>query len=268
MVASHGKVGAIIQARARSVRFKGKVLLRLPFGGAHSLVQNIALRARNVSSVDVVSVATSSDPANDAIAADAAEVGAVVYRGSEDNVLERFYHVATEHKLRTIVRLTGDNPCIDSSIIDHAVEAHEGAGADYTKSTGLPVGMNVEVMSYDCLTRVQQQASSAADREHVTLFVNRNPGQFRIVNLDLFKEEYADVRMTVDWESDYAFACFLYNHLYAENPYFGLDAVMKLLVRYPWAKQINRTLPQERQEIGREPIGRTCPTRDVRKEEL
>jgi len=247
MVSSLGKVGAIIQARARSRRLSGKVLLKLPFNGPHSIVDNVISRARRVVSIDAVIIATSRDSENDAIAASVKKSGAGVFRGSEDNVLERFYQAATENGLTTIVRLTADNPCIDPNFIDRALREHAKRAADYTRTVGLPIGMNVEVISTAALKRVFETAERADDKEHVTLYVNRNPAQFQTVRVDLTMPGYADLRLTVDWESDYAFACFLYDHLYHKDPYFGLDKVMELLGRHPWARKINGALRQDRQ---------------------
>jgi spore coat polysaccharide biosynthesis protein SpsF len=252
MVSSLGKVGAIIQARARSNRLPGKVLLKLPFDGPHSIVDNVISRARRVESIDAVIVATSRDSANDAIAASATKSGAGLFRGSEDNVLERFYQAATENALTTIVRLTADNPCIDPIFIARALREHAEQAADYTRTVGLPVGMNVEVISTAALKRVFESVERADDKEHVTLYVNRNPAQFQTIRLDLTTPGYADLRLTVDWEGDYAFACFLFDHLYQQDPYFGLDRVMELLSRHPWARKINGALRQERQFTSRE----------------
>ncbi|MCX7144170.1 MAG: glycosyltransferase family protein [Proteobacteria bacterium] len=250
MVSSLGKVGAIIQARARSRRLPGKVLLKLPFDGPHSIIDNVISRARRVTLIDAVVVATSRDSENNAIAASVTKSDAVLFRGSEDNVLERFHQAATEYGITTIVRLTADNPCIDPNFIYRALQEHAKHAADYTKTVGLPVGMNVEVISAAALKRVFETAERVDDKEHVTLYVNRNLGQFKTIGLDLAKPGYADLRVTVDWKGDYAFACFLYDHLYHRDPYFGLDRVMELLDRHPWAKMINGDLQQEKQFAG------------------
>ena len=249
MVGSLGKVGAIVQARVGSSRLPGKVLLKLPFGGSHSIVENVLLRAMKVPAVDTVVLATSREPENDSLASCANRAGASLFRGSENNVLERFYQAATEHGLKTIVRLTADNPCIDPANVQRALDEHAVQGADYTRTVGLPLGMNVEVFSFGALVRVFEAADRDDDKEHVTLYMNRHPASFKICRLDWAKAGYEDLRMTVDWEGDYAFACFLYDRLYETEPCFGLDAVMELLDRYPWAKMINRTLRQEQQVL-------------------
>jgi spore coat polysaccharide biosynthesis protein SpsF len=249
MVSSLGKVGAIIQARVGSNRLPGKVLLKLPFGGVHSIVENVLLRARKVPSVDTVVLATSRESENDSLAAFVNGTGASLFRGSENNVLERFHQAAAEHALKTIVRLTADNPCIDPVRIEQALHAHAEQDADYSRTVGLPLGMNVEIFSFEALTRVLEAAERDDDKEHVTLYMNRHPASFKIAKLDWARADYQDLRMTVDWEGDYAFACFLYDRLYETDHCFGLDAVTELLDRYPWAKMINRTLKQEQQVL-------------------
>ena len=239
------KVGAVIQARMMSRRLRGKVLLNLPFGSGITIVENIIRRAQSVQGVDSVIVATSDREENMALVPVAAAAGALVFRGSEEDVLARFRGVAIRHGLEHVIRLTADNPFIDPKFLRLALKAHLDHGADYTRSVGLPLGVNLEIVSSRALDRLDRVATRPDDREHVTLYINRNQAEFKVCNLDLGRPEFRDLRMTVDWWADYAFACFVYEHLFEKDPLFGLDAVLPLLDRYPWAKMINLELKQE-----------------------
>jgi len=238
------EVGAIIQARARSRRLPEKVLLKLPFGGPHSLVEQIVLRARDAPSLKSVIVATGVDAANDPLVDAAKRVAAPLFRGSETDVLGRLIEAAEEHGLDVVVRLTGDNPCIDPLYIERTVQAHLRSGADYTRTVGLPLGTNVEVVSLHALQQIHGSSATSEDREHVTLFMSRYPSRFTISNLDYSADEYRDLRLTVDWPGDYAFACFLYERLYQSNPSFDLTSIVRVLGDHPWAKFINGSLKQ------------------------
>jgi len=240
-----GKIGAIIQARVMSRRFPGKVLLSLPYGSGISIIENIVLRVGNVPGIKAVIVATSDRPENEEVVSVARSAGAEVLRGSEDDVLDRFHEAAILHGLGQIVRLTADNPFIDPAILDACLETHEKCEADYTKTIGLPLGMNLEVISFSALERLKRTVILSDELEHVTLHMNRNPTDFTVCTLDLGKPEYEGLRLTVDWEADYALACFIYEQLHGSTRFFNIDDIISLLKKYPWAKLINSNLKME-----------------------
>lgn len=236
------KVGAIIQARVGSRRFNRKVLRNLPYGSGLSIIENIVHRARAVSGIDAVIVATSNHPENDEVVSVARAAGADVFRGSEDDVLERFHQAAVIHSLAHIVRLTADNPFVDPVILDTCLGAHKMRKADYTKTIGLPLGMNFEVITFPVLDRLQRSVNLSDEREHITLHINNNPSGFAVCVLDYSRPEYEGLRLTIDWEADYALACFIFEQLYTPKKNFNLDDVVTLLNKYPWAKLINSNL--------------------------
>jgi len=236
------KVGAIIQARVGSRRLHRKVLRELPYGSGLSIIENIVHRVRAASGIDAVIVATSNHPENDEVVSVARAVGADVFRGSEDDVLERFHQAAVIHGLANIVRLTADNPFVDPVILDSCLEAHEKRKADYTKTIGLPLGMNFEVITFPVLDRLQRSVNLGDEREHITLHINNNPLDFSVCVLDFGRPEYEGLRLTIDWEADYALACFIFDQLYTPKRNFNLDDVLTLLNKHPWAKLINSNL--------------------------
>jgi spore coat polysaccharide biosynthesis protein SpsF len=244
-VVGRAKVGAIIQARVQSRRLPGKVLRSLPYGSGISIIENIVCRLAAVPRIDVVVVATSDRIENDNIVAVARAADAEVFRGSEDDVLERFYNAAKLFGLSQVVRLTADNPFLDPSLLSLCLETHEKRGADYTKTVGLPLGANFEVVTFRTLERLHRIVSRADEREHVTLRINRNPENYDVCVLDLRNSDYDGLRLTVDWAADYAFACYVFEKIHPINPIFGLDDVITLLKRHPWAKLINAHLNQE-----------------------
>jgi spore coat polysaccharide biosynthesis protein SpsF len=244
-VVSAGKVGAIIQARVRSRRLPGKVLRSLPYGSGISIVENIVRRVKLALGIHAVIVATSDCPEDDDVASVARAAGAEVLRGSEHDVLDRFHKAAVLHGLSQVVRLTADNPFVDPVFLDACLESHGKGKADYTKTIGLPLGMNCEAISFPALDRLQRGVSLSDEREHVTLHLNKNPANFIVGVIDLGKPEYEGLRLTIDWESDYALACFIYEQLYTPRKIFNLDDIIALLNKHPWARLINADLKKE-----------------------
>ncbi|WP_162426542.1 cytidylyltransferase domain-containing protein [Pontibacter pudoricolor] len=231
------RVGAIIQARLGSERLPNKAMLPLPFSGGPALLQHVLNRARAATIVNEVIVATTENEADDAIERFCNIQSILCFRGNEQDVLDRFIKAATNYNLDIIVRLTADNPFISPETINKAVQQHIQESADYTITEGLPLGTNIEVISYSALKQAANQATEQADREHVTPYIRREAG-FKKLTLP-FDSPLKPLRLTVDYPSDYALASLLYEKLYATDPLFGFDELIEILQQNPWLKEVN-----------------------------
>ncbi|GAB3534736.1 glycosyltransferase family protein [Pontibacter brevis] len=230
-------VGAIIQVRLGSERLPGKALLPLPFGGGPALLEHVVQRASATPGLAKVVVATTEQPADDAIQAFCESHGIGCYRGATDDVLERFLNAAKANSLDVVVRLTGDNPFIFPETVAYAVQQHMANSADYTITEGLPLGTNVEVVNLRALERAAQEATEAADKEHVTPYVRREES-FKRQSLRI-ESSLSTLRLTVDYPSDYALASLVYERLYEVKSLFGLADVERLLQENPWVSAVN-----------------------------
>jgi len=169
------KILAIIQARMTSSRLPGKVLLDI--SGQPMLVRVIS-RTRKARTLDGIVVATTTDPADDPVERMCAEREYPCYRGSPQDVLDRYYQAARIHGAEVIVRITGDCPVIDPEIIDATVkiffsEAESGFAATRLPPPWrrtLPIGLDVEVVSFASLERAWKEADQPFHREHVMPF--------------------------------------------------------------------------------------------------
>ncbi|TDN37918.1 hypothetical protein E4631_16445 [Hymenobacter sp. UV11] len=249
MLPENPRVLALIQARLGSSRLPGKSRLPLPLAAtseAHTLLGHIVGRARRATSVHQVMVATSTEAVDDELAALATRLGVGVFQGSENDVLGRFAGALTQAgPATTVVRLTADNPAIDPAFIDAAVAYHLATRADYTHTTGLPLGTNVEVLSAAALRQAQAEATQPDEREHVTPYLRRHPELFQLETLALAVEPaVAALRLTIDYPSDYALLSLLFTEL---GPNFSLTApagLPALLARYPWLAAVNEANEQ------------------------
>lgn len=197
-----GAVPVILQARMGSRRLPGKVLADL--AGRSVLEHCISRLVR--SGVGPVIVATSTAAGDDRVEEEAARLGVQVYRGPEDDVLQRFGLVADYLDARFFIRATADNPAVDIDAPARVVAAIEGTGADHVVESGLPVGAAVEAVRTAALFQAIAQATDQYDREHVTPFLYRNPGRFLAVMPPcpgLLRRP--DLRLTVDTAEDLAF---------------------------------------------------------------
>jgi len=225
---------AILQARVTSNRLPGKVLR--PLAGAPMIVRQIE-RLRRARRIDRLVVATSAEASDDELAEVVAGAGADVHRGPLDDVLARFIGALdafgpAEH----VVRLTGDCPLADPTVIDATIDHVLAAGADYGSNTPphrtFPRGLDIEVMTADALRAAASRAAAREEREHVTWALHRRGDLYAQAFFSQDAQE-GDVRWTVDRPDDYAFVSEVYEALYPVNPAFTSDDVRELVRSRP-----------------------------------
>jgi len=183
-----------------SMRLPGKVMH--PISGT-PLIGLLLERLSKAKRVDQIMLATSDNPRNDPLADYVRGLGYEVYRGSEDDVLDRYYRAAKQAAAAVVVRVTGDCPLIDPALVDRVIDRFGESGADYTSNTlppTYPDGLDVEVFSVHALETAFKQATAPRDREHVTLFL-RQSGRFTRCNVSHTEDRSAD-RWTVDEPED------------------------------------------------------------------
>jgi spore coat polysaccharide biosynthesis protein SpsF len=204
-------VGAIVQARMGSTRLPGKVLR--PIVGK-SLLAHVLGRLATLDFPVRIVVATSDLPQDDPIAEHAAARGVAVFRGSELDVLDRYYRCAVEYGFDHVVRLTGDNPFTDVDELRRMIELHLTEGNDYTHSFGvLPLGAGAEIFTFEALERSAKAGDDPRHREHVNEYILDHLDAFRVGVLQVeAAKSRPDVRLTVDTEEDYRRACAIAGH--------------------------------------------------------
>jgi spore coat polysaccharide biosynthesis protein SpsF len=197
-----GHTVAIIQARTSSSRLPGKTLAQI--GGRPSILFMCA-RVRRARSLDGLCVATSSDPSDDPLAEAVAAEDITLFRGSLEDVLDRFVGAARSCGAERVVRLTGDCPLIDPGLIDEVVGALE-PGVDYVSNAAPPTfpdGLDVEAMTRSALEAAATEASLGSEREHVTPFIRNRPQRFRAANVG-GSVDLSALRWTIDYPDDLA----------------------------------------------------------------
>ena len=228
----------ILQARVSSSRLPGKVLK--PILGEPMLARQIE-RIRRARRIDALTVATSDAPSDDGVAALCQGLGVDCYRGSLDDVLDRFYRAAALSHPSHVMRLTGDCPLTDPALLDALVELHLAGGYDYSSNVEertYPDGLDAEIFTYPLLERAWREATTSFEREHVTPFMRHAvPGVRHGVLKD--RVDRSDMRWTVDYPEDYEFACRVFEALYPRNPAFDAEDVHDLLLAHPEIAAVN-----------------------------
>ena len=240
------KVVAITQARMTSTRLPGKVLRE---AAGRSLLGHHIERVRRAATVDEVVVATTANATDDVIAGWCAREGVAVFRGSEHDVLSRYVGAANEHDADVVVRVTSDCPLIDPEVIDLTVRAFaaEALDCDYASNRIVhtyPRGLDTEVLWRSVLNTAAREATDAPDREHVTLFVWRQPERFRLVNLQA-DGDYSRHRWTVDTPEDFELMRRIIEDLYPRRPAFTFADCLDCIRRHPDWPSINAHVEQK-----------------------
>lgn len=188
-------------------------------------------------------VATSVDPSDDSLASECAARGIACYRGSLNDVLDRFIKSAMPYQPETIVRLTGDCPLADPALIDEVIRYFHAGGYDYVSNCvppTFPDGLDVEVMRFACLEAAGREAALPSEREHVTTFLHAHPERFHLGNY-IAPVDRSGLRWTVDEPEDFEFVRTVYEKLYPVKPDFTTDDILDLLRRCPELRSINST---------------------------
>jgi len=221
---------AIVQARMGSTRLPSKVMSPIV---DKPLIELLLTRLSNAQSIDEIVVATSISTRNDILAKHVESIGYKVFRGSENDVLDRYFRAAIASSADVIVRITGDCPLIDPAIVDSTVSLRIESGADYASNTAppsFPDGLDTEVFTMSSLAIAHAQATTTAQREHVTPFI-RESGQFRTANL-ISTIDMSSMRWTVDEPADLEVVKSVFEH-FAPRKDFQFSDIIALTKTNP-----------------------------------
>lgn len=228
---------AIIQARMGSSRLPNKVLKKLC---GKPMLQHIVERVQKSKYVDHVMVATTVQKADNAVEELCQKIQTDYYRGSENDVLDRYYQAASKYQPKNVIRITADCPFIDPTLIDEIIKNHETGDFDYTSNTLVetyPDGLDTEVFKFTALTQAWKEADLASEREHVTPYI-KFKGQFKRYSVER-SPSLADKRWTVDTEEDFAVATQVYEALYEQDCIFLTNDILKFLEEHHEIEQLN-----------------------------
>ena len=164
------KVFAVIQARMGSTRLPNKVMMRI---NGTPLIEILLKRLSNSKKISKIILATTNSSQDDKLAQHVDSLGFEVYRGSENDVLSRYYESVKNHKPDAILRVTGDCPLVDSTIIDKIIEEYQKQNVDYLSNTikpSYPDGLDASIFRFEAL-KTALKTTSKYDREYVVTYI-------------------------------------------------------------------------------------------------
>ena len=236
---------AIIQARMGSSRLPGKVMKPLL---GHTILAHDVARIRQAKRLNGIVIATTTEPADDAIAAEAARLGVQHFRGSETDVLARYYGAAVAASADVVVRITSDCPLYDANLLDEMLQQFDAELCDYLSNFTprvYPRGLDTEIFTVAALERAHAQATQPHEREHVTPYMREHPELFRLRG---YAEgaDHSQHRWTLDTPEDWALIEAIYTRLYPTNPLFSTADILALLAREPQLVALNAHIEQKK----------------------
>jgi len=241
------KIGAIIQARMGSTRLPEKVMKNLL---GKTVLEHVIERVKQSKLIDEIIIATTTHDRDAVIESEALRCGAKAFRGSEDDVLSRYYYAVKDNDLDVVVRITSDCPLIDPQVLDEVIQYYvnndydivSNAGSDLSKRT-YPRGLDTEVFSFKVLENAFINVKETYQREHVTPYIYENS-----IGVYYYKNhiDYSKHRWTLDTDEDFNLISEIYKHLYHGEHDFYLSDIVKLFEAKPELFNINAHVEQKK----------------------
>lgn len=242
------KIAAIIQARTGSTRLPGKVLMDL---AGQTVLERVVRRVQRSALIGKVEIATTTSPSDDKIADLAKQIEVPVFRGSEEDVLDRYWQASQKCDAKVVVRITSDCPVIDPELIDETIRVFLDQQADYASNSITPTyprGLDAEVFTVAALERAWKNALKPYEREHVTPYFYEHPELFRLASLNN-KIDYGWHRWTLDTPEDLKLMLAIYEH-FAARDHFSWREILELVEREPAISALNAHVQQKQLQEG------------------
>ena len=243
------KVVCLVQARVGSTRLPGKILKEIC--GKTILYHEID-RLKKCKEIDEIVIATTDKEDDDKIVNEAKKLSVKYFRGSENDVLSRFYYAAKENNADIVVRVTSDCPCIDFEILDKMLiyfkDKYKEKQVDYLSNTikrTYPRGYDIEIFTFSALEKSYINAKKEYEREHVTPYIYDKTNNFLKLSFEN-KEDYSEYRVTLDTIEDFIVIKNIFENLYYKNPYFKLNDVVQYLNNNLHIVDINKHIEQKK----------------------
>lgn len=240
------KIVIIVQARMGSTRLPGKVMKKVM---GKTLLEYLLERLQRVEKANDICVATTTKLQEQPILDVCFQMSVKTFRGSEEDVLERYFLAAQKLNADVVVRVTSDCPLIDPREVDKLIGYYLKHSDQYDYiSNGLepsyPIGMGAEIFSFEALKKAYENAESEPEREHVTPYIYRHPEWFRLGNV-AYENDHKDHRWTVDTPEDLQLVSKIIESLYPVKPEFSIEDILNLFRKNPEWKEINSHIVQK-----------------------
>ena len=235
-------IHCIVQCRLSSSRLPAKIFLP---GIKKPLIEHLLERLGKSKYLNKIIVATTNN-LNDDYINNFLKKKIDIFRGSETNVLERYFKCATHYNSEIIIRITSDCPLMDYRLIDDMIEYFLKNNFDYLSNIhppSLPDGFDIEIFSYESLKKAFKNAKKNFQKEHVTPYIWDQPKKFKLANYHhqlKDKKLYEKYRLTLDYLEDYLVIFKIFKSLYKKNKFFSYKDILKLIKKNKQITSLNK----------------------------
>lgn len=244
------KIGIIIQARVGSTRLRGKVLKKIK---NKTILSHVITRVKQCKKVDEIIIATTTKEEDNLIEKESIKNKVKVFRGSELNVLERYYLCGKKYNLDIIVRITSDCPLVDPILVDKMIEYFLNKDLTMVSTAGLdpkqrtyPRGLDAEVFTFKSLEESYNKATKDFEKEHVTQYIYNHCKKIEFYKNNI---DYSGYRLTVDTKEDFDLIEKIYELLYKGKHDFYLKEIVKVIENNKEILKLNEGVTQKEVDI-------------------
>jgi spore coat polysaccharide biosynthesis protein SpsF (cytidylyltransferase family) len=234
------KVVVIIQSRQGSTRLPGKAIK--PLYEKKGALELIIERLSPSRKIDQIIVATTESQDDDVIEALCKRLDVACYRGSVDDVLDRYFQAAKQYHATHIVRLTADCPFQDYAVVDALISDFTSNSLDYESNSITPTypdGFDAEIFTVSALEKAKMHATLPSEKEHVTAYIYKNPDIFSFKNF-AYEKDYSYMRLTMDTVEDFQLLSKLAPFVYGSGQYICLEDILDYINERPHLLEINK----------------------------
>ncbi len=231
------RITLMIQARVGSNRLPGKVLKTIE---GKPMIWHVINRVKKIPNIQQIVLITTEKKEDEKLEEIAKTHEILFFRGDENDVLNRHYQCAITFKAEHIIRITGDCPLIDPTIIQSILEFYLENDYDYVSNTikpTFPDGLDVEIFSLKALKKAVKNAKLSSEREHVSPYFIKNPKKFKLHNIKN-KKDLSHMRWTIDQKQDLKFVRKIYAKV-RPRKIFSMQDVLKIILEEPELQKIN-----------------------------
>ncbi len=232
------KIGAIVQARTGSTRLPNKIFADIV---GMPLLWHVHNRLTHTKFINQIIIATSDNKQDDIIEEFATKNKISIYRGSETDVLTRFYEAAKIYNLDIIIRITADDPFKDPTLIDLAINKFLKYDLNFifnNNPPSFPEGLDIEIFDISSLKTAYFNANTLFEKEHVTQYFFKNLNDFKHLNISS-NENNSKLRWTIDNIEDLQMTNLIYERLYIKGKIFLYEDILNLIKNEPHIAEMN-----------------------------
>lgn len=238
------KVVAIVQARMGATRLPGKVLKDIL---GKPMLWHLVTRVKKAKYIDDVVIATTIDKGDDSLEEFAVDNSLGVYRGSENDLVDRFFNAGKKYGADVVVRIWGDCPLIDPALIDKVLLEFIHGDYDYANNFNpptYPVGMNFEVYSSKSLEKIWKETDDKFYREYPFEYIYAHHNLFKTL-YDKNDADLSAIHLTVDYVEDFELVTEIFKNLYRENKIFHIKDLLELIEKHPKLREMDKGLERD-----------------------